>query len=79
MPTTRIRITVDGKLALTIEQAAERLGVPTKTLSSELTRYKASIQHVAMLDGKKKLYLQSEIDKFWKARPGKAWRAKTKD
>lgn len=71
MPPPRIRITVDGKPALTIEQAAERLGVPISTLSGELTRYKAVIQPVAALDGKKKLYLQSQVDAWWATRPGK--------
>lgn len=71
MPDPRIRITVNGKLALTVEQAAAHLGVPTKTLSGELTRYKGTIQPAAELDGRKKLYLQKEIDAWWTARPGK--------
>ncbi len=71
MADPRIRITVDGKTALTVEQAAARLGVPTKTLSGELTRYKTVIRPVAELDGRKKLYLQTEFDRWWKSRPGK--------
>jgi hypothetical protein len=73
-----IRITVGGKLALTVEQAAARLGVPPKTLSGELTRYKDAIRPAAELDGRKKLYLQSEIDQWWKSRPGRGAPGKPK-
>lgn len=71
MADPRVRITVDGKVALTVEQAAARLGIPTKTLSGELTRYKTAIRPAAELDGRKKLYLQAEIDAWWKSRPGR--------
>lgn len=74
----RIRITVDGKPALTLEQAAERLAVPSHTLSKELSRYRAVIQPAAELDGKKKLYLQSAIDEWWASRPGKGAPGKPK-
>lgn len=74
----RIRITVDGKLALTVEQAAARLGVPPKTLSGELTRYKNAILPVAELDGRKKLYLQKDVDAWWASRPGKGAPGKPK-
>lgn len=67
----RIRITVNGKLALTVEQAAARVGVTPGALSGELTRYKDVIRPVAALDGLKKLYLASEIDRWWASRPGK--------
>lgn len=71
MTPPRIRITVNGKLALTVEQVAERLGVPISTLSGELTRYKDVIRPVAELDGRKKLYLPADIDRWWAARPGR--------
>lgn len=71
MTPPRIRITVNGRLALTVEQIAARLGVPIGTLSSELTRYKAVIRPVAELDGRKKLYLPADIDRWWNGRPGK--------
>lgn len=71
MATPRIRITVDGRVALTVEQAAERKNVEAATMRGELTRHKETIQPAAELDGKKKLYLQSEIDAFWAARPGR--------
>lgn len=67
----RIRITVDGKLALTVEQAAARFGTTPKVFSGELTRYKTVIKPVAELDGRKKLYLQRDLDKWWNSRPGK--------
>lgn len=69
--TPKIRITVNGKLALTVEQAAVRLGVTPGALSGELTRYKGTIRPIAELDGRKKLYLATELDKWWKARPGR--------
>jgi len=65
----RVRITIDGRVALTVEQAAERKGVKPKTVTGELTRYR--IEHDAMLDGRKKLYLQAKFDKWWDNRPGK--------
>lgn len=73
----KVRITVDGKIALTVEWAAARFGVEPKSLSGELSRHKDAITHVAMLDGKKKLYLQRDLDSWWKSRRGRGWRAKT--
>jgi hypothetical protein len=67
----RVRITVDGKLALTIEQMAERLGVTTSTVRAYLTRYGHGISPAAELDGRKSLYLAKDIDRWWAARPGK--------
>jgi hypothetical protein len=69
--TPRIRITVDDQPALTVEQAAARKGVQPKTMSGELTRYKDTIKPVAELDGRKKLYLEEQIDAWWDSRPGK--------
>jgi hypothetical protein len=68
MPPPVIRITVDGKLALTVEQAAARKGVGASSMRGEISRYQ--VQPVADLDGKKKLYSAKEIDAMWKARPG---------
>lgn len=69
--TPRIRITVNGKPALTVEQAAERKGVGPSTMRAELARYADQIQPAAELDGRKKLYLLKDIDAFWAARPGR--------
>jgi len=69
MPPPVIRITVDGKLALTVEQATQRIGASSPDgVRREISRYK--LQHVAELDGKKKLYSAREFDAMWKARPG---------
>lgn len=71
----KIRITIDGKVALTVEMLAERWGVATKTVSSALSR--DGIEHDGMLDRQKKLYLQTKSDLWWKGRPGKGWAKKT--
>lgn len=71
-PAPLVRITVDGKLALTVEQAAERVGVTASTMRGELTRYHEAIAPVADLDGRKKLYLAKDIDRWWKSRPGRS-------
>lgn len=69
MPEPVIRITVNGKLALTVEQATERIGATSPDgVRREISRYK--LQPVAELDGKKKLYNAKEFDAMWKARPG---------
>lgn len=70
----KIRITVDGRIALTVEMLAERWGVATKTVSSALSR--DGIEHDGMLDKQKKLYLQTKSDAWWKNRPGKGWAKK---
>lgn len=66
-----VRITVDGKRALTVEQAAERYGIQPGSMRGELTRLGDKVQPVAMLDGRKPLYLMSELDKLMKGRPGR--------
>lgn len=64
-----VRITVDGKLALTVEQATARVGAASPDgVRKEISRYK--LAPVAELDGKKKLYNAREFDAMWKARPG---------
>ncbi len=67
----RIRITVDGKLALTIEQAAERYGLKDSSMRAALTRLKGKIEPAEHLDGRKPLYLATPLDKAMKTRPGK--------
>lgn len=70
----KVRITVNGRVALTVGMAAERKRVAEGTMSSAISR--DQIEHDGMLDKKKKLYLQSKIDAWWKARPTKGWRGK---
>lgn len=65
-----IRITVDGKPAATIELAAPRYGLAASSLRGELTRLGDAVQHVAMLDGRKRLYLLRDLDRAIRGRPG---------
>lgn len=65
-----IRITVDGKLALTVEQATERYGYDsTSSMRTALARL--PIQPVAYLDGRKPLYLATELRRAMKGRVGR--------
>lgn len=68
-PAPVIRITVDGRLALTVEQAAARYSLQPSSMSAALSRL--SVEPDANLDGKKKLYLAARLDALMKARPGK--------
>lgn len=74
MAAPTIRVTVDRRLALTIEQAAERYRLAASSMRGELTRLGDRIKPVAMLDGRKPLYLATELDKLMKSRPGKGGR-----
>lgn len=65
----RIRITIGGRLALTVEQAAERYHMRPSSMSAAISR--GQIQPDGMLDGKKKLYLAARLDEIMKGRPGK--------
>lgn len=67
----RIRITIDGKLALTVEQAAARYGIRSSSMRAALTRLGASVSPAAHLDGRKPLYLAAELDAAMKRRPGR--------
>lgn len=65
----RVRITVDGKLALTVEQAAQRYHYSDSTMRAVLSRL--DLERAGWLDGRKPLYLAGELDAAMKARPGK--------
>jgi len=68
-----IRITVDGKLALTLGQAADRLGMTQSGLRRDLAREPDAPEPVP-LDGRTPLYRARDIDDFGKRlrlRPGK--------
>lgn len=69
MPT--IRITVDGKLALTVEQAAARYRLAASTVRAGIVRADPPIQPVCKLDGRKPLYLAADLDRWIKERPGR--------
>lgn len=64
-----VRITVDGRLAVTVEQAAERYGLAASSVRAIITRER--IEPDAELDGRKKLYLATRLDAILRARPGK--------
>ncbi len=66
--TTRIRITVDGKLALTTAQAAQRHGIAsTATMRKRLQL--AGVEPVDHLDARTPLYSAAEVGQLMKARP----------
>ena len=65
----RILITIDGRAALTVEQAATRYGLKPNSMSAALSR--GGVQPDGELDGRKKLYLVAHLDALMKARPGK--------
>lgn len=67
-----IRITVNGKLALTISQAADRLGLPASGLRRDLAREPNAPKPAGHVDGRTPVYLASDIKEFGKRdRPGK--------
>ena len=65
----QIRITVDGRLALTIGQAAQRKGVEPATMRQAIRRM--NLQPVGSLDGRTDLYAAADLDAAWSTRPGK--------
>lgn len=73
----QIRITVDGKLALTTAQAAVEHGYDpaSSTMRAEIRRL--GITPVAHLDTRTPLYNAVELRKALKERPGKGARTRT--
>jgi hypothetical protein len=65
-------ITVDGKLAYTVDQAATKYGIKRRSMNSIIERN--SIPVAANLDGNKKVYLAADIERVMGARPGHGWR-----
>ena len=63
-----IRITVNGKPALTIAQAAERHGMPASGLRTALTRL-PDLKPAAHLDARTPLYYAATLDKALATRP----------
>lgn len=66
-----VRITVERRLALTVEQAAVRYGLTRKAMEVQLSRFGEIIEPVTYLDGRKPLYLAKKLDALMKERPGK--------
>lgn len=69
-----IRITVNGKPALTIAQAAERYGLAPSSIRSALTRLGDAITPAAELDSRTPLYLVTALDRALAGRPGRGHR-----
>lgn len=72
-PMTEVRITVDGRRALTVEMIAERYGLEPPSVRSFLKR--AALRPVADL-GKKKVYDARAVAEARKHSPGRGahWR-----
>jgi hypothetical protein len=66
-----IRITVDGKPACTVDQAAARHNLRPVSVRSIISRAGDAIAPAAMLDGRTPLYHVAGIDKMIKNRPGR--------
>jgi hypothetical protein len=69
MATPQVRILVDGKLALTTAQAAQRHGRTVAGMRSLLSR--ARLDPVAYLDTRTPLYGAVALDKAVRAMPGR--------
>jgi hypothetical protein len=67
--TPAIRITINGKPALTVDLAATRHGIDPATMRKILSR--AHQPRDAELDARTPLYLAATIDKLIAARPGR--------
>lgn len=70
-----IRITVDGKPALTVAMAAERYGLAASSIRSALTRLGDAITPAAQLDSRTPLYHLVALDKALSRRPGRGHKA----
>ena len=66
-----IRITYDGKLALTTSQAAARYGLDTASMRKALQRLQGIAPLPEPLDARTPLYSARELAAAMKARPGK--------
>lgn len=64
-----VRITIDGKLALTVDGLAERYGLVNRSIAAIISR--GQVEHDGMLDGKKKIYLATKFDAIMRGRPGR--------
>lgn len=72
----KVRITVDGRLVLTVEQAAQRYGLALSSMRSALSRLRFyPIDHLDNdrpdAQRRRGLYLAVELDRAMKARPGR--------
>lgn len=65
-----IKITYDGRLALTIGQAADRYGLTADAMKKALRRLPVEALPEP-LDARTPLYLATDLDAAMKARPGR--------
>lgn len=73
-PMPKIRITYDGKLALTVSQAAQRYDLELASMRSALHRLAGQGLIAPLdegLDARTPLYLATDLDRAMAARPGK--------
>ena len=77
-PHPKIRITVGGREALTVELAAARYGMTPNAMGVRLTRLSKQPAHgddplkpIALLDSRKPLYLATTLDRLMRSLPGK--------
>lgn len=75
MTEPEIRITADGRLALTTAQAAVRYGRTLANMRTLLSRLR--VEPVAHLDSRTPLYAAVPLDKAIKAMPGKGANLRT--
>lgn len=68
-----IRITVDGKLAQTIDMAAAQHGLKASSIRSALSR--AGAEPAAWLDARTPLHLAKDLERLLSGRPGRGRRA----
>jgi hypothetical protein len=66
-----IRITVNGKAALTVAQAAARHDLEPSSMRAALSRLGDAIEPAAWLDSRTPLYYITALDKAMAARPGR--------
>jgi hypothetical protein len=73
MATPRVRVTIDGRTALTIRQAAQRYGLGLSTMRAALTRLRQAgkLTGEARLDDRTPVYPQRGLDALMRGRPGR--------
>jgi len=62
---------VDGRLACTVEQLAERHAIPPSSVRVALARFDPPLRPAAPLDGRKDLYYPEEFAAALQRRPGR--------
>lgn len=71
----KVVITVDGKLAWTVQQIAAKYGLERNSVATVIKRGRIPV--AAMLDDKKAVYLADAVKAAMGKRPGSGWRKGT--